>query len=71
MVPSTRRIIEKPPPPMLPASGCTTAIAKPTAVAASTAFPPARRMSRPTSAAIGLPATTIAWLPTATRALPA
>ena len=35
-----RRITMKPPPPMLPASGWTTASANPTATAASTALPP-------------------------------
>src|SRR5260221_10981960 len=60
-----------PPPPMLPASGCTTASAKPTATAASIALPPRFMMSRPTSLAIGLPETTIARAPSATRALPA
>ena len=39
-VPSAMRITMNPPPPMLPASGCTTASAKPTATAASTALPP-------------------------------
>src|ERR1041385_8999589 len=60
-----------PPPPVWPASGCTTASAKPTATAASTAFPPRRMMSRPTSLAIGLPETTMARAPSVTRALPA
>ncbi len=45
-------------------------MANPTATAASTAFPPCRRMSRPTWLAIGLPATTIAREPCATRARP-
>ena len=40
--------IMKPPPPMLPALGSTTASAKPTATAASMALPPAFRMSTPT-----------------------
>ena len=58
----------KPPPPMLPASGSTTAIANPVATAASTALPPCRRMSRPTSLAIELPAATTAWGATSRRA---
>src|SRR5688500_9276850 len=41
-----------PPPPMLPAVGCVTASANPVATAASTALPPRRRMSAPTSEAI-------------------
>src|SRR5215208_267756 len=41
----------KPPPPMLPACGCVTPSAKPTATAASTALPPALRMSTPTCVA--------------------
>ena len=49
-----------PPPPMFPASGCTTASANPTATAASTALPPCRRMSRPMALASGWPDTTIA-----------
>ena len=56
---------------MLPASGCTTASAKPTATAASTALPPARRMSRPTWLAIVLPETTTALSASVTMALPA
>jgi hypothetical protein len=47
-VPSAILIVAKPPPPMLPQQGCTTASAYPTATAASTALPPARRMSAPT-----------------------
>ena len=62
-VPSLRRITMKPPPPRLPASGCTTARANPTATAASTALPPWRRMSRPTALAMRLPDTTIAREP--------
>ncbi len=58
-----------PPPPMLPASGWTTARANPTATAASTALPPCRSMSRPTSLAMGLPETTIALVPRATVAV--
>ena len=38
--PSAMRISMKPPPPRLPANGCVTASAKPTATAASTALPP-------------------------------
>ena len=38
----------KPPPPRFPASGFTTASARPVATAASTALPPAARMSTPT-----------------------
>ena len=38
--PSARRISMKPPPPMLPAQGCVTASASPTATAASMALPP-------------------------------
>src|SRR5690348_8987713 len=57
--PSTRRISMKPPPPMLPAKGCVTARAKPTATAASTALPPDFRTATPTSAANGSWATTI------------
>src|SRR5437764_278219 len=38
----------KPPPPRLPAAGYTTASAKATAIAASTALPPRRRTSTPT-----------------------
>src|ERR1019366_304910 len=45
--PSARRTSMKPPPPMLPAVGWVTARAKPTATAASTALPPARRTSTP------------------------
>ena len=41
----------KPPPPMLPACGCVTASAKPTATAASTALPPRFRISTPTRVA--------------------
>ena len=40
-----------PPPPILPACGCVTASAKPTATAASTALPPAFRISTPTRVA--------------------
>ena len=51
MLPSARRTIMKPPPPKLPASGLTTASASPVAIAASTALPPAARMSSPTRVA--------------------
>src|SRR5687768_8548369 len=49
-----------PPPPRLPASGYATASANPTATAASTAFPPRRRISTPASVAAGLLLATIA-----------
>src|SRR5580704_2483298 len=42
------RMSMKPPPPRLPAPGCTTASAKPVATAASTALPPDRMISTPT-----------------------
>src|SRR5271157_1633911 len=45
--PSARRTSMKPPPPTFPAEGWVTARAKPTATAASTALPPARRTSTP------------------------
>src|SRR3954449_8750323 len=41
----------KQPPPILPACGCVTASAKPTATAASTALPPAFRIWTPTGVA--------------------
>jgi hypothetical protein len=44
---------------MFPASGQVTAWAKPTAIAASTALPPWRRIAAPTSAAIGETHTTM------------
>src|SRR2546426_3815391 len=50
-----------PPPPMFPATGSTTVSANATATAASTALPPRRRISTPTSLASGCPDTTIAW----------
>ena len=53
------RTIMKPPPPMLPASGFTTARANCTAIAASTAFPPASRMSTPTRLASSSVVTTM------------
>src|SRR5438876_11090388 len=49
-----------PPPPMFPATGWTTASANPTATAASTALPPRRRISLPTSLASGCDDTTMA-----------
>ncbi len=49
--PSWVRSSRNPPPPRLPATGWTTASAKPVATAASTALPPARRISRPASEA--------------------
>ena len=49
--PSAMRTSMKPPPPMLPADGCVTASANPTATAASTAFPPAFSTATPTSVA--------------------
>src|SRR5947207_7897125 len=52
-----------PPPPMLPASGYTTASAKPTATAASTALPPWRMISMPASPASGASLATIACVP--------
>ncbi len=52
VLPSCR--IMKPPPPMLPELGATTASAKPTATAASTALPPRRSTSTPTSVASAL-----------------
>src|ERR1035437_963900 len=45
--PSARRTSMKPPPPMFPAAGWVTARANPTATAASTALPPARRTATP------------------------
>src|ERR1051326_262819 len=49
-----------PPPPMLPAGGCTTASAKPTATAESIALPPACMISTPTCVANWCTVTTIA-----------
>src|SRR5438477_10150593 len=51
----------KPPPPMFPACGWTTASAKPTATAASTALPPLFRISTPAAEANPLTLTTMAW----------
>src|SRR5882762_5808774 len=50
----------KPPPPMLPASGSTTASVKPTATAASIALPPCLITSMPAALAKGCADTTIA-----------
>src|SRR5258706_3675278 len=50
-----------PPPPMLPASGSTTASAKPTATAASIALPPCLITSMPAALASGCADTTIAF----------
>ena len=64
MVPSAALSTMKPPPPMLPASGLTTASANWTATVASTAFPPARMTSTPTWLASSSVLTTIplaAW----------
>src|SRR5437899_2489399 len=60
-----------PPPPMFPATGSTTASANATATAASTALPPRRRISTPTSLASGCPETTIACRPSTGFARPA
>ncbi len=60
-VPSARRRTRKPPPPTFPASGLTTASANPMPTAASTAFPPWRRIWSPTLLASGCPVATIAW----------
>ena len=53
----------KPPPPRLPASGLTTASAKPVAMAASTAFPPSWRTASPTSEAYSSVETTMPSAP--------
>src|SRR5207247_8196904 len=60
-----------PPPPILPASGSTTASANPTATAASTALPPCFRTSIPTWLASGWPDTTMARGPDTATLLPA
>src|SRR6266705_4479618 len=57
--PFARRIIMKPPPPMLPALGQVTARARPTATAASIALPPRCMISTPTREAISLVEATI------------
>ena len=62
-VPSCIRVTMNPPPPMLPATGWTTASANATATAASTALPPRRSMSTPTSLASGCDVTTMACSP--------
>ena len=49
----------KPPPPMLPALGCVTASAKPTATAASMALPPLLRTLSPASVACASRVTTM------------
>src|ERR1035437_2606162 len=60
VLPLWSRNSRKPPPPRLPAAGCTTARAKPVATAASTALPPARSVSRPASEARWWTLTTMA-----------
>src|SRR5438552_4057661 len=60
-----------PPPPILPASGSTTASANPTATAASTALPPCFKTSIPTWLASGWPDTTMARGPDTATLLPA
>src|ERR1022692_1430599 len=59
--PSARRINMNPPPPMLPALGCVTASASPTATAASIALPPFCRTSSPTAVAWRSRDTTMPW----------
>src|SRR6185437_6297864 len=54
VAPSCRRISMKPPPPRLPACGCTTASAKPVATAASIALPPSFMISTPAAEANAL-----------------
>src|SRR5664280_1999191 len=58
--PLARRNNRKPPPPMLPAWGSTTARAKPTATAASTALPPWRMIATPALDASGCSVATMA-----------
>src|SRR6185312_9202804 len=60
--PFPRWMVMNPPPPILPQHGCTTASAKPTATAASTALPPRLRMSTPTMVARCCALTTMACL---------
>jgi hypothetical protein len=60
-VSSAMRATRKPPPPMLPASGFTTARAKCVATAASTALPPACSMLSPAALARESVETTIPW----------
>ena len=59
--PLANRISMNPPPPRLPAKGCVTARANPTATAASTALPPRFKTDTPTSVACGSSVTTMAW----------
>src|ERR1700728_3578343 len=68
--PPARWMIMKPPPPMLPARGYVTAMAKPTATAASTALPPFCRTSAPMRAASASCATTMPSLATTAWAWP-
>src|SRR5262245_39810978 len=51
----------KPPPPRCPAPGCVTASTKPTATAASMAFPPARNTSMPAADACASVDPTMPW----------
>ena len=62
VLPLAKRISMNPPPPRLPAVGCVTASAKPTAIAASMALPPAFNTASPASAASGSCATTMPCL---------
>src|SRR4051794_74356 len=66
LVPSGKRTTMNPPPPMLPAVGCVTPRAKPTATAASTALPPFFRISTPTSLAAPSALLTAPCVPIAT-----
>jgi len=59
--PFTMRISMKPPPPRFPACGKVTASANPTATAASTALPPALRISTPAWEASGSLEATMPW----------
>src|SRR5580700_303396 len=59
--PSANRTSMNPPPPRFPAEGWVTANAKPTAIAASTALPPACSTATPASVACVSRVTTIAW----------
>ena len=65
-MPSGKRRTMKPPPPMLPAEGCVTESAKPTATAASTALPPAFMISTPIRVALASALATAPCLPCAT-----
>ena len=58
--PSASRISRKPPPPMPVDCGCATASAKAAAIAASTALPPALRISTPAAVTAGWGLTTSA-----------